>query len=244
MNGLIGLVNLLILCMNQLTSKISDILKPFVAIIAYKAENSDEYYIEQRKIVKGKMSAGSPLKEKTIGEIMEAIAVNSEEIEDGIRGLIPQNLLYCDTRIGNSYLVWYRPPQKRSVCFSPQTGIKDGEMWVPGLLYVVRGKSLAVYSFKGNKPKCKLYRAPFMNVDENHVCLGNANLKKPSKLTFENIIAYWEGMFWQSEFSHILGENPINGNLATVTKKCIRTGCKFPTDILKPIKKTLNDFLK
>lgn len=231
--------------MNNLTKKLSDKLHPFMAIIAYKAESSQDFYLEQRKIESnGKMSAGSPLKEKTIRQMMETIAVSSEEFETGISGVIPTNLLYCDTRIGNSVLVWYRPPEIRNVCFTEQTGISDGKMHVPGLLYVVRENKLSVYAFKGRKPKSKLYLAPFMNVDINHVCLGNSKLKKSSVPTFSNMMAYWEGMFWQSEFSHILGTNPIKGNLASITKECIETGCEFPTHLLVPIDITLNDFMK
>lgn len=216
-----------------------------MALIAYKSDQCDEFYIEQRRIdSKGKMSAGSPLKERTLRQMIDAISVNGENFEPGISGVIPPNLLYCDTRIGNTTLIWYRPPEERSVCFTKQTGIPDGKMRVPGLLYVVRGEKLSMYAFKGRKPKRKLYMAPFMNVDVEHVCLGNAKLKKPGSPTFTNLMAYWEGMFWQSEFSHILGANPIDGNLATITKECIETGCDFPIHLLIPIKLTLNDLLK
>lgn len=231
--------------MNDLTKKLSDTLYPFMAIIAYKAGQSEEYYLEQRKIdSNGRMSAGSPLKEKTIGKIMNSIAMNSDDFESGISGVIPFNLIYCDTRIGNTRLVWYRPPEERNVFFTKDTGISDGKMHVPGLLYVVRDDKLSLYAFKGRKPKQKLYLAPFMNVDENHVCLGNSKLKKPIVPTYMNMMAYWEGMFWQSEFSHILGVNPIDGNLSSITKDCIETGCEFPTKLLIPIKLTLNDLLK
>lgn len=230
--------------MNDLTKKLTDNFTPFMAIIAYKAGQADKYYLEQRRISKGKMSAGAPLKEKTISKIVSAIAVTSDDIEEGIRGVIPENLLFCDSQIGRTKLVWYRPPEKRSVYFSPKVGIEDGIMKVPGLLYVVSGNILALYAFKGRKPKGKLYMAPFMNVDTSHVCLGNAKIEKPKERTYANLMSYWESLFWQSEFSHILGANPIKGNLASITKECIETGCDFPTDLLIPIQQKLKDFLK
>lgn len=231
--------------MNDLTKKLSDSLHPFMAIIAYKAEQSEDYYIEQRRINRnGKMSSGAPLKEKTICQLMKTVAVNSEELDAGLCGIIPPNLLYCDTRIGNTKLVWYRPPEVRNVCFAKQVGIPDGQMHVPGLVYVVRGDRLAVYAFKGRRPKSKLYHAPFMNVDEKYVCLGSAKSKKPENPTFSDMISYWEGLFWQSEFSHILGSNPIDGNLASITKTCIETGCEFPTECLISVNIKLKDLLK
>ena len=61
-----------------------------------------------------------------------------------------------------------------------------------------------------------------MNVDESHVCLGNAKVEKPVDNSFTTIIDYWEKMFWGSDFSHILGPNPVKGNLAIITKKSKR----------------------
>lgn len=232
--------------MNRLSEKLSDMMKPKTAIIVYKAEKAGEYYLESRKIdpKTGRMTAAVPLKKKVLSRIMDTLAIDSDSLDSGIHGTVPPNVLYCDSRIGNSKLVWYNPPQKRKLYFTPKAGIPDGEMNVPGLLYVARNDRLSLYAFKGLKPKRKLYKAPFMNVDTTHVCLGNAKVKKPSEKTFANMIAYWETLFWQSEFGHILGENPVKGNLASITKECIATGLPFPTDRLVPISKTLNEFLK
>ena len=78
----------------------------------------------------------------------------------------------------------------------------------------------------------------------NSVCLGSAKVRKPKDDTFEAWIEYWEQMFWKSEFSHILGSNPINGNLAVITKKCIKEGCPFPMELLIRNKTTLSNLLK
>lgn len=232
--------------MNKLTQKLSDVMHPKSAIIVYKSQTANEYYLEHRKIDphSGRMTAGSPLSENTLGKIMATLAVDNSHFDIGIHGRIPANLLYCDTRLGNTTLVWYNPPEKRKLYFTKNAGINDGEMIVPGLLYVVKNNRLALYAFKGQKPKKKLYMAPFMNVDSTHVCLGTAKVRKPEDRTFENMIAYWEKMFWQSEFGHILGDNPVKGNLSIITKECISTGKPFPVNQLKPIKKTLNDFLR
>lgn len=232
--------------MNKLSEKLSDIMKPKSAVIVYKSEKTDEYYLEQRKIDpnSGRMTAGVPFTEKMLGKIMGSFAIDNNNFDIGFHGILPSNLLYVDTRLGNVTLVWYNPPQKRKMYFTKKTGIADGEMWVPGLLYIVKNDLLSMYAFKGLKPKKKLYMAPFMNVDINHVCLGNAKVQKPKERTFTNMIEYWETVFWKSEFDHILGANPVKGNLATITKECIASSSPFPTKQLKPVKITLNDFLK
>lgn len=83
-----------------------------------------------------------------------------------------------------------------------------------------------------------------MNTAENSVCLGNAKVEKPEERTFENVIAYWEKMYWNSEFSHILGDNPVKGNLAVLTKELIETGKDFPTDVLVPVNVKLSNLLR
>ena len=103
---------------------------------------------------------------------------------------------------------------------------------------------MRLYAFKGKRPTDKLYQPPFMNKGSNSGCLGNAKVKKPEDRTFDNIIAYWEKMYWNSEFSHILGGNPIKGNLAVLTKELIETGKPFPTDVLVPLKLKLSTLLR
>lgn len=228
--------------MNKLTSKISARLTPQMAIIVYGYEQS--VYLEQRNIENGKMGAGRPLSKDCISQIVKAIAEDNEEMELGYRGVIPKNLLYADTTSGRTKLVWYNPPMKRMMYFTKSLGIPDGEVYVPGILYVAEDRKLRVWSFKGKTPKDKLYIAPYFNVNDENICLGNAKVAKPRHLTFSESMEYWEQMFWKSEFSHILGGNPINGNLAVITKDCIETGKPFPSDVLIPSKHNLKEFLK
>lgn len=233
--------------MSKLLQTISDVFEPFASIIAYKTNDSygrSVYYLEHHHIKNGKMGVGRPLKQSMMRKIVQNVQTTSEQLDNNIHGAIPPNVLYCDTRIENERLVWWHGPEERYLFFNDGIGIPDGKMVVPGLVYVVNKDGLSLYAFKGKKPTGTLYHAPFMNVDI-HVCLGNAKIKKPQDRTFANVIDYWEKMFWKSEFSHILGDNPIEGNLATITKHCIQTGEPFPTDVLKIYKeKKLNDLLK
>lgn len=235
--------------MSKITDILQQVYEPFCAIIAYKAakgtSTEEMFYLEQHNILKdGSMGAGKPLKKKTIVDMMNVLSKNNAQIDSSIYGTIPENVLYCDTRIGREKLVWYHKPEERFLFFKDDIGMPNGTMVVPGLVYVAHNKQLAVYAFKGNKPKNHLFFAPFMNTTDTYVCLGNSKMPFPEERTFENIMEYWETKFWKSEFSHILGDNPCLGNLSTITKECIQNKVPFPQDMLKPTNKKLNDLLR
>lgn len=230
---------------NKMTEMLCDELVPFACIVAYK-NSKGNYYLETRTIDEyGRMGAGKPLTDKFISSIIKTLSVTTKEIDTSIRGVMPSNVLYCDTRIDNEKLVWYRPREKRCLFFTQNSGMPNGVLEVPAMLYCAeRTKGLTVHCFKGSKPKGKLYKAPFFNTSDDHVCLGSAKLNYPEDRTFENVMKYWEDMYWKSEFAHILGDNPVTGNLATITKNCIENGLPFPEDQLIESKHRLEEYLK
>ncbi len=227
---------------NKLTEMFCDDMVPFAGIIAYSNE-SGVCYLETRKIVDGRMGAGKPLTDTFLAKLVKVLATNTKEIDTSIHGAIPSNILFCDTRIDNERLVWYRQREKRYLYFSSSAGMPNGLVEVPPMLYCVARKKLVVHCFKGTRPKGKLYKAPFYNTSDEYVCLGSAKMKYPEERTFESIMKYWEDMYWRSEFAHILGENPVNGNLSTILKDCIANGTPFPEDQLVESKHKLNEYL-
>lgn len=234
--------------MSKTVRRITEVYEPFAAIIAYMTGADDGndigYYLEKRNIRNGKMGVGKPLSQKMFASIIKKIQATSDQLDLGMYGRVPSNLLFCDVRVDRDKLVWYHEPEERNVFFKEELNIPNGRMKVPGLVYVVERGVMRLYAFKGKRPTDKLYQAPFMNTGSNSVCLGNAKVKKPEDRTFDNIIAYWEKMYWNSEFSHILGGNPIKGNLAVLTKELIETGKPFPTDVLVPLKLKLSTLLR
>ncbi|WP_163173426.1 PRTRC system protein B [Bacteroides sp. 51] len=227
---------------SSIINKAESALDPEMAIIVYRNnQNTSSYYLESRRIRKGKMLEGVPLTEKCLSNIVNAISESKADIP---HGRLPGNMLFADSRLGVEKYVWYRAPEKRRFYFTKGLNIPEGEILIPGIIYVVSSGVLSVYAFIGNKPKRKLYKAPFFNIYEGgNVCLGSAKVAKPKNMSYQGVIDYWEKMFWQSEFANLLGGNPIKGNLATITKQCIETGVKFPLSELTPIKKTLEDLL-
>lgn len=221
-------------------------LEPTDALLFYNS--SQGKYVEHRNIVNGKMMAGQPLDIKQFTKMVRLVEhyADKQQPMTSMNGRIPTNLLYADTNIDRMRLVWWRPPEERKMFFSDNLGIPSGTMKVPGMVYEVKNMgSLSVWCFKGRKPKGLLYNAPFFNIyTSGRVCLGNSKTAKPKNNTFEEWIGYWEKMFWQSEFASLISENPINGNLAAVTKKCIESGEPFPMEILKKANVKLQDLLE
>lgn len=227
--------------MGSLSSILNSKLEPTDALVFYKSTLSNGgSYVEHRAIKNGVMGAGAPLEIDVLAKIMKTVDKFAHDTTTmvSLHGVIPENLLYASASIDSYKMVWYRKPEKRMMYFVDTLGIPNGEMEIPGLVYSTDGRGLRVFAFKGSKPKKLLFYAPFFNVDD-HVCLGSAKIAKPKVQTYQNWMQYWEDMFWKSEFAHILGGNPVKGNLSIITKECIKEHKPFPMGQLKKSKFTL-----
>jgi PRTRC genetic system protein B len=222
--------------MNRLTEQIARLMRPAAALIAYVSEDENwqkDYYLEFCKIGKdGFMEAGKPVSTKFVQSLTESFKVESSS---GPYGEIPKGLLYVNTR-ENKY-VWHTPPCKKYLYFKNSLNIPNGEYHIPGLVWQVNGESLYLFAYKAKRltVETQLYSAPFFNVnpDDGNVCLGNANMKPPEKLTFQMFIKYWEEKFFLSEFSHILSDNPTKTNLVLVTMNSTQS---FGNNELLPVR--------
>ncbi len=212
---------------------------PRMAMVVY-ATKKNSYYIESHEIdEKGRLGAGAPL---SLECITDMVSTFSQEHAVTPSGKIPANMLYADNRIGFQKYIWYNPPEKRMMFFAKALNIPDREYHVPGIVYVVSGDKLNLYAFKGNKPKDKLYKAPFFNTTNGSVCLGTANIGFPKNPTFDQVTGYWEKRFWLTEFTHLGGsQNPTKHNLVTVTKNSTEG---FDYNELIEINVTLKNLLK
>lgn len=231
--------------MNKLTEQLKSLYRPKAALIAYQGENakSSEYFLELRPIDdSGVMGEAIPV----TYEFMNEIAANFSEAHNGIpTGVLPEHLLFADTRKGHEKYIWSNPARKRMMYFVPNLGIENVEYNVPGIVYIAKESSLAVYAYKNKKlsDNTELFAAPFFNTSKESVCLGAAKLKKPSNPTYTDLLEYWEKKFWLTEFSHLGGAgNPTKSNLVLVTKAAKDE--PFNPDELKSINKKLKDILK
>lgn len=234
--------------MNKITKDLTACVKPELAVIVYRYKGDDgdsSYYLERRDIDdSGKMGAGIPLTEDCISGMVRSFSSTDRLV---VHGDIPINMLYADCRHGREKYVWYRKPEKRNIFFTEDLEIPSGLVSVPGLVYKVENKDLYVFSYVAKRltSKTRLYRAPFFNVyDSGKICLGNAKIRKPQECTYSGIMEYWEDMFWKSEFSHLLGPNPVCSNLSSLYKKLINTDKAFPVEELVKEKMKVGGLLK
>ncbi len=231
---------------NQITRKITALLHPVAALIAYKTKNEshDSFLLELRNIDDtGNFSEGQPVSVEFMNELLKGY---SEHHTSTPYGRIPDNLLFCDCRKGSERYVWYNHPCRRMMYFKENLGIESAEYNIPGVVYDAGQHGMRIYAYIDSEPEDKtlLYAAPFFNVTGANVCLGSAAIEKPKDLTYSRLLEYWEKRFWLTEFSHLGGGgNPTKSNLVLVTKAAGNE--PFNLDELKPIDKMkLKDLLK
>ena len=181
---------------NELTRTLKTLLIPKAALIAYASENEKNFFLEVRDIdERGNMTEGRPVTLEFMNELVKGY---SERHGSTPYGKIPSNLMYCDSRKGSERYVWYNPPGKRMMFFSPGLEIENAEYNLPGVIYKAGEHGMNIYAYKGDTPDkdTPLYAAPFFNVTGSSVCLGSANLEKPKDMTYEKLLQYWEKKFW------------------------------------------------
>lgn len=234
--------------MNELTRKLTALLHPRAALIAYSTGDDGmekNYFLELREIDdEGRMGEARPV----TYDFMNDISRNYTEAHNGVPyGVVPPNLLYADSRRGSGRYVWYDLPQRRMMYFNESLQIENARYNLPGVIYEVRSNCLNIYAYKGSEAptaRTELFRAPFFNVSGASVCLGTAmQTKMPNDVDFAQFMACWERRFWLSEFIHLGdGGNPTRSNLVLVTKAARNT--PFNEEELISMKKNLQTLLR
>jgi PRTRC genetic system protein B len=209
--------------------------KPLQAIIVYQQDldhQGDNYYLETRRIQKGRMMEGVPMTKTVLSKIMNEI--NTEDIDNiYCDGLLPKRLLYQGKNNLDVELIWYLKSSWQNLIFSKNLGIKDGVMKIPTLIFKLSGDTLSVFAVKTNSPKENtiLYKAPFHNIYEGgNICMGNAKVLKSNEIN--EIMENNEKAFFQSKFTELHGGSPIKGNLNTMIGRCIDIKAALPNNLL------------
>ena len=239
--------------MSNLTDTLLSQYRPKVALMVYEACNDQgrdsKYYLESHDISEdGQIMAGKPLLQETIQDIVEVFSDENRE-KATPHGTTPDNLLYFRMLSTDDFkLIWYRPEEERVLHHAPQLRMKTDKALIPALVYMCTKSNLLVYALKTNKrpqEKTPLFKAPFFNTnDTGGVCLGNAKTKKPTDPTFENIMKYWEDLYWLSEFTHVNGSEKVkSGDLKKLWVTLLGKNLKFPTSELLQLKITIKSLI-
>lgn len=231
----------------------NDIYKLKQAITVYQAVNpyggsGGDHFFQLHDVFESKdgptLGAGRP--------------VTHEALEVLCKGVLPNligNLTYLPDRVlATSGMVhgpdvWWSPPAVRPMFFSGQVKVKNGLAPWPGLIFVTERQSLsAVFAVKGDRrPEMdtQLYVAPFFNMTEGSLCLGNA--LSPGK---NNAYKDWEAAVYESAFSEDrLNEKRIKepDTLSHLWKTLISDKAKvFPEEkvLANRSPKTVGDLIK
>lgn len=232
-----------------------DIIKPFnpvQAIVVYQKES--DYYLESHDLLKNDKgivwSEGKALTTETLMGLSNSIK-SQAFVPLKSKGILPENLLFFQQTFDDVKLVWYNPPQKRTLLFSKKLKLKSVDIMVPGLIFAVSDKDLYLFSYVGTHKPLEneiLYKAPFYNINEGaSVCMGNIRENK-RKAIIQDEMLRWENRFFNSNFTHFLDEEVVDKkyNLSVLYKQLHGTKKQFPTNALipSPEHKTLNDLLK
>jgi PRTRC genetic system protein B len=234
----------------NITHQFGHLYEPFKALLIYKNAEKNNTYVEAFDIAHdGKPINAHPL------TIQESIALakaldTSEDLQTSFLdpiGLLPKNVLYIN-RGRNAFALWQTPAQKVRLLFKEGLSIPNGEAWVPPMIWKAGRGALFVYALNSNEPAAintPLCAAPYFNIyGDGKVCLGNVCLSIPRDCGLEEFIRLWEIYFFNSFFSHTLGNSPVKGNIVQLWQKLVNTDEPFPLEKLTPIKLTIKDLLK
>jgi PRTRC genetic system protein B len=242
--------------MKNLTNNFCNAYQPVKALLIWRkqllndGEEEHSIYVESYDIGKsGKPINAHPLTFKeTLA--LSSLFQSAEELKTGYlrsRGIMPNKVLYVNPQQGG-YAVWYTPPQEVTLFFASALGITSGRGKVPAMIWKAGREELAVYALKGcKKPdsKTKLFHAPYFNIyQDGRVCMGTVKVNIAESARLEDFMAQWESYFWNSYFSHLMGEfNPVTENIVQLWQAQVATNNPFPAHILKPTNQTLQNLL-
>ena len=231
---------------------------PEVALVVFKLRNGKglnlpSVYLESYEFHRDNQSGayelgnGQPLTKKTLEELARFLRkrkTKERKVFTFESKRIPSHILYAGQVNSCRRVCWYLRKPKRTLYFADELNLPNGEVELPNLVFSYDNTGLSVYAYRdpelqGNTP---LYHAPFHNTSDGTVCMGTAKIQVRSHY-WEDLVQAAEKAFFQSEFTHMNGENPIKGNLNLVYDRCIRQQQPFPQDVLLPMSKTLNDIL-
>ena len=237
--------------LNDITENFGTLYFPKSALVFYETKgiNTDMYVEHFDMDRNGNPINAHPLTVKEANVLAKSLQTDEEKNKPFLKPnvILPTNILHINPSEKGTVL-WYTKTQQRQLYFVNGLGIPNGKAKVPPMLWLANKNSLSVFALSSDRrpiEKTPLHYAPFFNVYENgNVCMGTVNIDIQNSASVEEFIQAWESYFFNSYFSHLLGNyNPIKGNCVTIWKDLIGTDNPFPKEVLKPNNKTLKNLL-
>jgi PRTRC genetic system protein B len=236
--------------MNNITSNFGTLYLPKKAFVVYHAENGNNIYVESYDMdEEGYPINAHPLSVREANALAKTLDTSDDMKRSFLkpRSLMPRNVLHINPD-QNGYALWHTPPQAMNLLFTGSLGIPSGIAYIPALLWKASKEYLQVYALKNTElitEQTVLYNAPFFNIHENgKVCMGTVRIKIDSECMLEDFMAKWQEYFFDSYFSHLIGNNsPVKGNIVQLWKSLVNTKKLFPEKVLQPTRLTLKNLL-
>lgn len=225
--------------------------EPKSALVFYESLDKNETYVEYFDMdSNGNPINAHPLTVNEANVLAKSLKID-EEIEKAFlksKGILPHNILQINPSQKGS-VIWFTKAQQRQLYFVKNLEIPNGKVKVPAMLWIADREKLSVFAVMNDKrptEKTPLYHAPFFNVySDGDVCMGTVDIRIQKSASVEEFIEQWEHYFFNSYFSHLVGNhNPIQGNLVSTWKNLMDTNDSFPVEVLKKTNKTLKNLLR
>src|SRR5690606_1256527 len=216
------------------------------------SETDRDMYVEHFDMdSKGCPVNAHPLTVREANALAKALQTEKEKDTAFLKpkGILPTNILHISPNREKGTVLWQTKAQIRQLYFTQGLDIPNDRAFVPPMLWHASKKSLSVFALASGRratEKTPLYHAPFFNTYENgNVCMGTVSIDIKNSASLEEFTRAWEGYFFNSYFSHLMGShNPVKGNCVSLWKRLIQTGKVFPEDLLKKNNMTLKDLLR
>ena len=237
---------------NDITASFGTLYHPKSALVFYETKGATtDVYVEHFDMDKnGNPINAHPLTVKEAKVLARALQTEKDKDNAFLKsnGILPTNILYINPNKNKGAVLWYTKAQRRQLYFLSDLYIPNGMAYVPPMIWYANKNSLSVFALASDRrptEKTPLYFTPFFNsYEDGKVCMGSVNINIKNSASVEEFTKAWEDYFFNSYFSHLLGNNsPINGNCVTLWKDLIQTGKPFPKEVLKKNNKTLKNLL-
>lgn len=237
---------------NDITASFGTLYHPKSALVFYETKRMNtDVYVEHFDMDKdGNPINAHPLTEREAKVLAKALQTEKDRDKAFLKssGILPINILYINPNRDKGSVIWYTKTQRRQLYFVNGLDIPNGLAYVPPMIWKASKNSLSVFALASDRRPTEntpLHYGAFLNIYENGtVCMGTVNIEIKNSASVEEFTQAWEDYFFNSYFSHLIGNyNPIRGNCVNLWKELILTGKPFPMEVLKKNNKTLKNLL-
>lgn len=237
---------------NDITQSLATLYHPKSALVFYESKDlNKDLYVEHFDMdSSGTPINAHPLTEHEAEALAKALITEKQKQTAFLEsvGILPTTILHINPSANKGSVLWYTKAQKRKLYFIESLGIPSATAFVPPMIWQATKNSLRVFALASDRrptKKTPLYDAPFFNIyQDGRVCMGSVSIDIKNSASVEEFTKAWEEYFFNSYFSHLMGENsPVKGNCVSLWKDLVATGRPFPKEVLKKNSKTLKNLL-